>query len=229
MPLIGLIGGTTWHSTAEYYRLFNELTWNQTDGHDFARLLINSLNFCELKRNNEAGTPEKNRDILIEAGQQLKNGGATHLMIGANTLHQWADDLEEAVGIPLINLLTATAEAIRAQNHRRVGLLGTRYTMEQGFYQAAMAKHDIEILVPPEGVRDYIHQTIYEDFAAGLFTPEAKFSYRLIIDELAAQGAEGVILGCTEIPILLAPHEIPIPSYDTTVIHVEAALRTNAK
>lgn len=224
MPLIGLIGGTTWHSTAEYYRLLNELTWNQTDGQDFARVLINSLNFGELKRNNEAGTPEKNREILIDAGHQLKNGGATHLMIGANTLHQWADEVEAAVGLPVINLLTATAEAILARGHRRVGLLGTRYTMEQGFYQKAMAKHGIEIVLPAEGVRDYIHQTIFEDFAAGLFTPEAKFSYKLIIDELAADGAEGVILGCTEIPILLAPNEISLPSYDTTQIHVEAAL-----
>jgi aspartate racemase len=223
MKTIGLIGGISWISTLEYYKLINEMVNERLGGGNYARLIIHSLNYADVKRNNETNNPQSNFDMVEEACLNMKAGGAEAIILCANTMHLIAEDLEESVGLPVIHIAKATAEAIVRSNTNKVGLLGTRFTMELDFFKEKLAARNIECVIPEDEDREFIHYTIGEELGNNIFKPETRDRYKAIIDKLAAQGCEGVILGCTEIPLLIKPEDSSILSFDTTAIHSAAA------
>lgn len=226
MQKIGLIGGISWVSTVDYYRFINEGINQQLGGLNFAECLIYSLNFDDFQRNNTQGNWAATAQLLTEAGNSLKAAGATGLVLCANTAHAVSDQVEQAVGLPIIHIVTATADAIHAQGLKKVGLLGTQFTMEMDFYTGKLAQLGIEAMVPAlQADRDYIQQTLKEELGRGIIKPETKTAYLSIINQLIAQGAEGIILGCTEIPLLLNQADVAVPVFDTTQIHAAAAVR----
>lgn len=226
MQKIGLIGGISWVSTVDYYRFINEGINQQLGGLNFAECLIYSLNFDDFQRNNTQGNWAATAQLLTEAGNSLKAAGAKALVLCANTAHAVADQVGQAVGLPIIHIVTATAEAIHGQGLKKVGLLGTKFTMEMDFYTRQLAEQGIEAMVPAlQADRDYIQQTLKEELGRGIIKPETKAAYLSIIQQLIAQGAEGIILGCTEIPLLLGQADVAVPVFDTTQIHAAAAVR----
>lgn len=224
MKTLGLIGGTSWHSTVDYYRLINNITNQRLGGLHSARLILYSLNFQEFYTNNQEGGWAASERFLIPIAKQLEQAGAEGLLLCANTPHMVADAIQDAIDIPLIHIAEATAKEIRKAELSRVALLGTVFTMEQPFYRNVLANYDIETIIPDSATRDYIHSTILHEFGLGQFKPETKAEYVRIMLQLKQEGAEGVILGCTEIPMLLKPEECPLRAFDTTLIHATAAV-----
>lgn len=223
MKMIGLIGGISWISTIEYYKLLNEMVNDRLGGGEYARCIIHSLNYADVKRNNESDSPQSNFDMVQEACLNMKAGGAEALVLCANTMHIIAEDLEASVGLPVIHIAKATAEAIVRSNVKKVGLLGTRFTMELDFFKDKLTDRNIECLVPDEDERAFIHYTIAEELGNNIFKPSTRERYKAIIEKLADRGCEGVILGCTEIPLLIKPEDCSILTFDTTAIHTAAA------
>ncbi|MBV2153397.1 aspartate/glutamate racemase family protein [Kitasatospora sp. SUK 42] len=224
MKTLGLIGGMSWESTAEYYRLLNTLTRNRLGGLHSARLVLHSVDFAEIERLQAAGRWSEAGEILADAARSLEAAGAELLLICTNTMHKVADQVEAAVSVPLLHLADATAEAVRAAGVRRVGLLGTAFTMEQDFYRGRLASGGLNVLVPKAGSRALVHRIIYEELCVGLVREESRASYRQVISELVAAGAEGIVLGCTEIELLIRPEDSPVPVFPTTRLHAEAAI-----
>ncbi len=224
MKTLGLIGGTSWHSTVDYYRLLNQLVNQRLGGKNAARLILHSLNFQEFYTDNQNGGWESTERFLIPIARQLEEAGAEGLMLCANTPHMVAPGVQAAISIPLIHIAEATAREIVKNGQNRVALLGTVFTMEEPFYSDILAQHGIETLVPDKATRDYIHETIFDEMSLGQFKHETKTEYLRIMNTLKQQGAQGVILGCTEIPILVKPEECPMPAYDTILIHCTAAV-----
>lgn len=224
MKTIGLIGGTSWVSTAEYYKLINQGINEKLGGLNFSRCIIHSFNYADIKRNNDANNWDLTLDMIIEASLGLKNAGATAIVLCANTLHLIADKLEERIQLPVIHIATATALKIKEQKLKKVALLGTKFTMELDFFRSRLALQGIEAVIPGEEDRAFLHYTIFEELGRGIILDTTKKGYIDIIERLRLQGAEGVILGCTEIPLLIQPSDISIPSFDTTLIHSEAAV-----
>lgn len=224
MKTLGLIGGTSWHSTVDYYKLINRMVNERLGGLHAARLVMHSMNFHEFYSDNQAGGWESTARFLTPIAQQLEQIGAEGLVLCANTPHMVAPQIQAAIKIPLIHIAEATALEIRKANLQRVALLGTVFTMEQPFYRDILAKHGIETIVPEKTERDWIHSTIFNELGLGIFKPETKSEYIRIMKELKQQGAEGVILGCTEIPMLMTLDECPLKGFDTTVIHATAAV-----
>ncbi len=224
MRRLGLIGGTTYHSTLEYYRIINELVYEQS-GSENAVLTLDSLNFGDIVRNSRANDQASNQGIVLAAAQRLKTAGAEAIILCANTMHMFADAVRDQVNLPVIHIAQVNADAIEKQGLTKVALLGTKYTMELDIYHSILAARGIECLVPDEDDKTYVHDTIFNEFASGIFSDELKVGYLQVIERMQNRGAEGVILGCTEIPLLLAAQDIPIPSFDTTRIHCEAAVR----
>lgn len=224
MRMIGLIGGMSWESTATYYRLLNEGAKHRLGGLHSARLLLWSVDFAEIAACQTAGQWEQLTRLMVEAARKLEGGGAEAIVVCANTMHKMADDIARAVSIPLIHIADATASAVRAANCRRPALLATRYTMEQDFYKGRLARQGLEPLVPDERGRDRVHRVIYEELCLGVVRPESKKMFVGEVDALRAQGADGVILGCTEVGMILSQSDFDIPVFDTTVIHAAAAL-----
>jgi aspartate racemase len=222
---LGLIGGTTWHSTIEYYRGLNEGVAARLGGLSSARLLLYSVNFAEMLPPSDpaewAGIAGKLGDIA----ERLEGAGAEGLLLCANTPHAIADQIVARVHIPLVHIVDATADAIAAQGLTRVALLGTRPTMELPFFKDRLAARGITALVPPVSDRAYMHENILGELGRGVFTPDTRARYLAIVDELVGRGAQGVILGCTEIPILLRGVPCPVPTFDTLALHVDAAVR----
>jgi len=224
MKLIGMLGGMSWESTAQYYRLANELTRERSGGLHSARCLIHSVDFGRIEQLQAQGRWDDAGAQLADAARGLEAGGAQLLLICTNTMHKVADQVQAAVTIPLVHLGDATARAVRASGATTVGLLATAYTMEQDFYRGRLASHGLDVLVPDAANRAEVHRIIYEELCLGIVREESRRAYVTVIERLVADGAQGVILGCTEIELLIGPGDSPVPVFPTTRIHVEAAL-----
>jgi aspartate racemase len=225
MKTIGLLGGMSWESSLEYYRIINETVRERLGGLHSAQSLMFSFDFAEIEalqhQSNWAGATAK----MITAAQQVERGGADLLLICTNTMHKMADEVQAAISIPLLHIADATAGRIQKAGLRRVGLLGTRYTMEEAFYRGRLvSRHGLEVIVPPPAERDTVHRIIYDELCLGIIRPASCEAYRAIIENLVEQGAEAVILGCTEIGLLVKPEDSPVPLFDTTLIHAQAAV-----
>ncbi|WP_438489615.1 aspartate/glutamate racemase family protein [Streptomyces sp. S186] len=224
MKTIGLIGGMSWESTAEYYRLLNELTRERLGGLHSAKCVLYSVDFAEIERLQVEGRWDEAGEALAEAAKALEAAGADLLLICTNTMHKVADQVSSAVGVPLLHLADTTAEAVRGKDLRRIGLLGTAFTMEQDFYRGRLAHHGLDVLVPDAAGRETVHRVIYEELCLGIVKEESRDAYIAVIDELIAAGAEGIVLGCTEIELLIRPQDSPVPVFPTTRLHAEAAV-----
>jgi aspartate racemase len=224
MRTIGLVGGTGWVSTAEYYRTINEEVNRRLGGLNAAKCILVSLNYAEVDACNQRGDESGVLSLVLDGSERLARAGAECIMICANTLHQFADDVERKTGIPLIHIATATAREISKNRLSKVGLLGTRQTMEKDFYHERLRKAGIEVIVPAAGEREFIQYAIMNELLKGRFLHESKMRFREIIEMLRSQGAEGIVLGCTEIPLLVRKEDINIPLFNTLVIHSMAAV-----
>ncbi|MEV4568022.1 aspartate/glutamate racemase family protein [Nonomuraea sp. NPDC049419] len=224
MRTIGLIGGMSWESSAEYYKILNEETRRRLGGHHCAKSVLLTVDFAEIEAMQREGAWDRAGELLAGAAKSLESAGADLVLLCTNTMHQVADAVEGAVGVPFLHLVDATARRVAAAGLTRVGLLGTRFTMEMPFYRARMRDHGIDVLVPDEPARTLVHDVIYQELTLGRVEPASREAYREIIAELAGRGAEGVILGCTEITLLVGQDDGPVPVFDSTRIHVETAL-----
>ena len=224
MKTIGLIGGTSWVSTIDYYRYINEGINARLGGLEFAHCIIHSLNFGDIQRNNDTQNWDATLAMFTEASQNLEKSGAKAIIICANTMHKIAGPLQERIGIPIIHIGTVVAEAIVKKGLKKIALLGTRYTMEQDFITNKFKERGIETLIPDEADRIYIGKNIATELAKNIFSDESKQNYITIINKLIAAGAQGIVLGCTEIPMLIKPEDISVPIFDTAAIHAAAAV-----
>ncbi|MGA5558482.1 aspartate/glutamate racemase family protein [Streptomyces lavendulocolor] len=224
MKTIGLIGGMSWESSAEYYRLLNELVRERLGGLHSARCILHSVDFAEIERLQVSGEWEQAGEVLAEAGRGLAAAGADLLLICTNTMHKVAGQVQDAVPVPLLHLGDATADAVRAAGLRTVGLLGTAFTMEQDFYRDRLAGHGLTVLVPEAEGRAEVHRIIYEELCLGIVDDGSRAVYQRVVDQLVADGAEGVVLGCTEIELLIGQEDSPVPVFPTTRLHAEAAV-----
>ena len=224
MQTIGLIGGMSWQSSAEYYRVLNELVREKLGGLHSARCLLYSVDFAEIEQLQTTGAWEEAGHLLAAAGQSLEDAGADFLLLCTNTMHKVADAIEAAVSIPLVHIADVAAEAVRGTGVTRVGLLGTAFTMEQSFYRDRLARHGLEVVVPSATDRMVVHRIIYEELCMGVIREESREAHRAIIDRLVAAGAEGVVLGCTELELLVRADDAPVPVFATTRLHAAAAV-----
>jgi aspartate racemase len=222
--VIGMLGGMSWESTAEYYRLANELVRNRLGGLHSARLVLASVDFAEIERLQVAGDWDRAGEILAEEAARLQAAGAELLVLCTNTMHKVADQVQAAVSVPLLHLADTTAGAVRTAGLTTVGLLATGFTMEQAFYRDRLAGHGLRVLVPDAADRAEVHRVIYEELCLGLVRDDSRELYRQVIERLVAAGAEGIILGCTEIELLIGAADSPVPVFPTTRLHVEAAV-----
>ncbi|MBZ2196926.1 aspartate/glutamate racemase family protein [Occultella gossypii] len=222
--VIGMLGGMSWESSAEYYRLANELVRERLGGLHSARIVMASVDFAEIEELQVAGRWSEAGDLLARVAVGLQAAGAELLLICTNTMHKVAEQIEAAIDIPLLHLADATAAAVAADGLHTVGLLGTAFTMEQDFYRDRLAGHGFTVLVPAADDRAEVHRIIYDELCLGEVRESSRASYRRVIDRLAAAGAQGVILGCTEIELLIGARDSPIPVFPTTRLHVEAAV-----
>ncbi len=224
MKTIGLIGGMSWESSAEYYRLINEAVKERLGGLHSAQLLLYSVDFAAIERLQHAGDWDAAGAILADAARRLERGGADFLILCTNTMHKVADAITQSVTIPFVHIADPTATAIRAAGVGTIGLLGTRFTMEQEFYRGRLAgQYGLRVLVPDEADRETIHRIIYDELCLGTLREESRAAYRAIMARLVAQGAAGIILGCTEITLLMDGTDATVPLFDTTRLHAEAA------
>jgi aspartate racemase len=221
---IGLLGGMSWVSTAEYYRILNQQAGGDRGGLHSAPLLLHSVDFAEVAAMQAAGRWDDAGDLLARAAKGLEAAGAELLLICTNTMHKVAPAVQAAVSVPLVHIIDATAERAKAAGLTTLGLLGTSFTMEDGFYQRRMQAHGLRVLVPGEADRRVVHRVIFGELCAGELIEASRGAYRQIIARLAASGAEGVILGCTEIELLVGEADSPVPVLATTQIHAEAAI-----
>jgi aspartate racemase len=224
MRTLGLLGGMAWPSTAEAYRLLNEQVARRLGGTHSARLLVWSTDFADIEALQAAGRWDAAGQILADAARRLEAAGAEGLLLCTNTMHRVADAITAAVDIPLLHIADATAQRIRADGHVRVGLLGTRFTMEEAFYRDRLTHHGLQVLTPDADDRTDVHRIIYEELVTGLVTDASRGRYIEIVDQLVTAGAQAVIAGCTEIELLLRPEDLPVPLYATTRLHVLAAV-----
>ncbi|SHE81507.1 aspartate/glutamate racemase family protein [Pedobacter caeni] len=225
MKRIGLVGGISWTSTVDYYRYINEGVNEQLGGLNFAECIIYSVNFDDFQRFNAAYDWDSTFELLVSAAENLKKAGAEAIVLCANTAHIVSDRIAERVNLPLIDITTAVADAINKVNLKKVGLLGTTYTMELDFYKDKLIANGIEPLIPEsQEDRDYIEDALRNELGRGVLNPETKKKYLAIVQQLIDRGAEGIILGCTEIPLLIHQEDIAVPVFDTTMIHAEAAV-----
>ena len=224
MRLLGVLGGMSWTSTAEYYRLLNRGVATRLGGLHSARVLLHSVDFAPVAAMQHDGDWAGTAAVLVEAARGLEGAGAEGLLLATNTMHKVADEIEDAAGIPLLHLADATAARLVAEGRRKVGLLATAFTMEQDFYTDRLREHGLEVLVPNEAERGEVHRIIYDELCLGVVRDESRVRYRQVMGRLAERGAEAIILGCTEIMLLVDAGDSPVPLYDTTAIHAEAAV-----
>lgn len=223
--IIGLIGGMSWESSAEYYRIINQTVRERLGGLRSARCLMWSLDFGEIEALQHAGRWDDAAALMIDAATRLEQGGADFFLICTNTMHRMADQVQAAVRIPLLHIADPTADRIKVQGFKRVGLLGTAFTMEQEFYKGRLQhRFGLDVLTPDADDRATVHRIIYDELVQGRAEPASREAYRMVIAHLVEQGAEAIILGCTEIMLLVKPADSPVPLFDTTRIHAEAAV-----
>ncbi len=225
MRTIGLLGGMSWESTAEYYRLANETVRDRLGGLHSAQLLLHSVDFAEIAALQSDGRWDEAGQLLGQAAKGLEAAGAELVLICTNTMHLVADQVQAAISVPLLHIADTTADAVRAAGLGTVGLLGTRFTMEQPFYRERLAGHGLEVLVPGDEDRAEVHRVIFDELCQGVVREGSREAYRAAIRRLVDAGAQGVVLGCTEIELLVGPADSPVPVFPTTRLHVEAALR----
>ncbi len=224
MKTLGLIGGMSWESTVPYYRIINQTVKQRLGGLHSARLLLYSVDFAQIERLQHAGDWDAAGAVLADAARSLRAGGAELLVICTNTMHKVADTVEAASGLPLLHIADATGAVIVQSGLRRVGLLGTRFTMEQDFYrQRLVERHGLEVLVPDAPDRDIVHRVIYDELCQGIVDDASREAYRRIIAKLVERGAQGVILGCTEIGLLVGEGDASVPLFDTAALHARQA------
>lgn len=224
MKTLGLIGGTTWVSTVDYYRYINQLTEERVGEPASARILLYSVNFKEFKDLADAGDWDEIGRRLSEIAVRLEAGGAEAIVLCSNTTHIVAGAVREKVNIPVLHMVDAVAGEIEKRQAKKIALLGTRFTMEQDFYKNGLLERGIETIIPDADERTFIHNSIFDELGKEIFRDETKQKYLEIIDGLSKKGAEGVILGCTEIPLLVKQDDCSIPTFDTTLIHAKYAV-----
>jgi len=224
MKVLGLIGGISWISTIDYYKLINEGINEKLGGLNFSKCIIYSFNYEDIKKNNDTNDWETTFKMVSEACHHLINCGAEGLILCANTMHLIADRLQSDISVPIIHIANATAREVQIKSLKKVGLLGTKFTMEEDFFKHRLTDNGIKVITPDEIDRAFIHQTIFEELGKGIINLSTKRRYLLIIESLIKNGAEGIILGCTEIPLLIKNNDLDIPLFDTTRLHAKAAV-----
>lgn len=225
MKTIGLIGGMSWESSVKYYRLINEKVRDRLGGLHSSKSLMYSVDFGEIERLQRQGKWEELTALMIDAAKNLEKGGADFILICTNTMHKMAEAVQENIAVPLLHIADATAKKVKAEGIRKVGLLGTLFTMEELFYKGRLTdNYGLQVLIPDRAERELVHQVIFEELCAGKIKPDSKEHYIRIMNRLAEKGAEGIILGCTEIGLLVGENDARVPLFDTTVIHAEAAV-----
>ncbi|MFA3761801.1 aspartate/glutamate racemase family protein [Yersinia sp. 2544 StPb PI] len=224
MKILGLIGGMSWESTIPYYRMINQQVKEQLGGLHSAKIILYSVDFHEIEQLQAKGDWETAAQLLSDAAVSLKNAGADVIVVCTNTMHKVADDIEAASGLPLLHIADATAAQIKQQGINKIGLLGTRYTMEQDFYRGRLTqKHGIEVITPDSIDREIVNRIIYEELCLGVISETSRQEYRRIMGKLEQQGVQGIIFGCTEITLLVNAQDASVPVFDTTAIHACAA------
>ncbi|MBI4783695.1 MAG: aspartate/glutamate racemase family protein [Oscillatoriophycideae cyanobacterium NC_groundwater_1537_Pr4_S-0.65um_50_18] len=225
MKTMGLIGGMSWESSIEYYRIINEATQRKLGGLHSAKLILYSVDFAEVEVLQRQGRWIEAADLMREAAKSVERAGADFVVLCTNTMHKLAAEIQSSVRIPLLHIADATAQKIHARGLHKVGLLGTRFTMEQDFYKGRlMQHHGLDAIVPSEDEREIVHQIIYEELCRGIVSPASREQYISIMTHLIQAGAEGIILGCTEIELLVKQGDVSVPLFPTTRIHAEAAV-----
>lgn len=224
MKTIGLLGGMSWESTIPYYRQINQHIKQQLGGLHSAKIILYSVDFADIEALQRSGDWDRAGELLAEAAVKLQSAGADCLVLCTNTMHKVAAVIETAVTIPLLHIADATAEAIQLAGLNKVALLGTRFTMEQDFYKKRLTEsYGLEVLVPDEESRALVHQVIYQELCLGLVKPDSRLQYQQIMADLVVQGAEAIILGCTEIALLVSAEDCAVPLFDTTFLHAQKA------
>ena len=223
MKTIGLIGGMSWESTVTYYQIINTVVKERLGGLHSARCILYSVEFDEIERCQSSGDWERAGAILAEAAAGLERAGADFIVICTNTMHKVAGQVRSAVSVPLLHIAQVTAEELRRQGVERVALLGTRYTMEQDFYKSVLTDSGIEVLIPGEEARALVNAVIFDELCRGVISQDSRRAFLDIIAELAGRGAQGVVLGCTEIGLLVRQEDTPVPLFDTTRLHAARA------
>ncbi|MFC1936557.1 aspartate/glutamate racemase family protein [Chloroflexota bacterium] len=225
MKTIGLIGGMSWESSIEYYRIINQVTREKLGGLHSARSVMVSVDFAEIEELQDGGQWEEATEMMVATAQQVERGGADLILICTNTMHKMAPEVQAAINVPLLHIADATGQKIKAQGLETVGLLGTRFTMEENFYKGRLERlHGLEVLTPDSEQREMINQVIYTELVVGEKLPESKAAFVEVLDSLVAAGAEGIVLGCTEIPLLVGQGDTNVPVFDTTFIHASTAV-----
>jgi len=225
LKTIGLIGGMSWESSIEYYRIINQVVRDRLGKLHSAKSVMVSVDFAEIETLQRQGRWQEATQEMIKVAQSVEKGGADFVVICTNTMHKMAGDVQKNIGIPLLHIADATAEKIKRQGLQKIGLLGTKFTMEETFYKGRLVeKHGLQVLVPDDADRDIVHRVIYDELVAGQISPASKKEYLRIISQLVEQGASGIILGCTEIGLLVKDGDSPVPLFDTTLIHAIAAV-----
>jgi len=224
MKTIGMIGGTGWVSTEQYYRLINEETNNRLGGLNSAKIILQSLNYAEIDKLNRADDNAGIYKLVLDAAKKLSAASVDCLMLCANTLHQYVDDLQKEIDLPIVHIADAAAVEITNHNLNKIGLLGTRATMEMDFYTKKLSNAGIESLVPDKTEREFIHNTIMGELLKEDFRKETKEKFLIIINELEQRGAQGIVLGCTEIPLLIKQEDTHLPVFNTLGLHAKAAV-----
>jgi aspartate racemase len=225
MKIIGLIGGMSWESSLEYYRIINERIREILGGLHSAKSLLYSVDFEEVEKLQRLGKWGEATKIMIDAARRIELGGADFVVICTNTMHRMAEEMQQSIKIPILHIADATAEKIKAAGYKKIGLLGTKFTMEENFYKGRLIeKYDMEVLIPDEVERQYVHDVIYKELCLGIVQQNSKNRFKEIIENLSKKGVQAVILGCTEIPLLIKQEDVSIPLFDTTRIHAESAV-----
>jgi aspartate racemase len=224
MQTIGLIGGISWVSTVDYYKLINQGINDKLGGLNFSQCLIYSFNYADIKKYTDANDWETIFQMIAKACNHLKSCGATGIILCANTMHFIADRLEKETGLPIIHIATVTAAEIEKSGLKKVGLLGTKFTMELDFFKSKLSDKGIEAIIPNDEDRKFVHLTIYDELGKGIVTNETKKRYLRIIEDLITNGAEGIVLGCTEIPLVVQQSDIEVPIFNTLLLHSKAAV-----
>jgi len=224
MRRIGLLGGMSWESSALFYDLLNRGVAERLGGLHSARVLMSSVDFAEIEELQRTGDWDRAGELLADEARGLASAGAEILVLCTNTMHKVAPAIEAATGVPLLHLGDVTAAAVRRSGLTTIGLLGTRFTMEQHFYVERIARHGIAVLVPPPEDREVVHRVIYDELVLGVVRDESRSAYGGVMERLVARGAEGIVLGCTEIELLIGADDSPVPVFPTTQLHVDAAL-----
>lgn len=225
MKTLGLIGGMSYESSLEYYRIINETVKELLGGLHSAKSLMYSFDFAEIESLQHQGKWQELAKKVVVAAQKLEKGGADLIVICTNTVHKVADEVQRSINIPLLQIVDATAEKIKKQGLQKIGLLGTKFTMEEDFYKGKLTKYGLEVIIPEEKERQVVHDIIYKELVIGEIKEKSKAVFIEIIGQLKTRGAQGVILGCTEIPLLIKQEDVDLPLFDTTAIHARSAVK----